>query len=130
MTDIDMESPERNQSQGRRQKSRRLRGRAVGPRIDLKPSRHGYPQGDAPFCRLSLLPRLCWPFWKGYSFCSAPIPGGHEENGMEIEPILCSIPDAAGALGLSRSKTYELIGEGRLATVCIGRRRLVVIDSV
>jgi excisionase family DNA binding protein len=47
-----------------------------------------------------------------------------------LDPILCSIPDAAGALGLSRSKTYELINEGRLITVTIGRRRLVVIQSV
>ena len=48
----------------------------------------------------------------------------------KVEPILCSIPDAAGALGLSRSKAYQLINEGRLVTVTIGRRRLVVIQSV
>lgn len=47
-----------------------------------------------------------------------------------MEAVLCSIPDAAKALGLGRSKTYELIGEGRLATVTIGRRRLVRVESV
>lgn len=47
-----------------------------------------------------------------------------------IEAVLCSIPDAAKALGLGRSKTYELIAEGRLATVTIGRRRLVRVESV
>ena len=47
-----------------------------------------------------------------------------------MEAILVSIPDAAKALGLGRSKTYELISEGRLATVTIGRRRLVLVESV
>jgi excisionase family DNA binding protein len=48
----------------------------------------------------------------------------------DLEPLLCSIPDAAGALSISRSKTYELISQGRLLTVTIGRRRLVRMDSV
>jgi excisionase family DNA binding protein len=33
-------------------------------------------------------------------------------------------------LGIGRSKTYQLIDEGRLETVTIGRRRLVRADSV
>jgi excisionase family DNA binding protein len=49
---------------------------------------------------------------------------------MSVSPLLCSIYDAANALGLSRSKTYELISEGRLLTVSIGRRRLVRTDSI
>lgn len=47
-----------------------------------------------------------------------------------MDTLLCSIPDAAKALGVGRSKLYELIGEGRLETVTIGRRRLVRTDSV
>lgn len=47
-----------------------------------------------------------------------------------MEALLCSIPDAAAALGLGRSKIYELIGEGRLETISIGRRRLVRVESV
>ena len=47
-----------------------------------------------------------------------------------IEPMLYSIPQTCTALGLSRSKTYELISQGRLLTVNIGRRRLVRVDSV
>jgi excisionase family DNA binding protein len=47
-----------------------------------------------------------------------------------LQPLLCSIPDAARALGLGRSKVYELISEQRLNTVTIGRRRLVRVDSV
>ena len=47
-----------------------------------------------------------------------------------MDTLLCSIPDAAKALGIGRSKLYELIGEGRLETVTIGRRRLVRTDSI
>lgn len=47
-----------------------------------------------------------------------------------METLLCSIPEAAKALGLGRSKLYDLIGEGRLETVNIGRRRLVRTESV
>jgi excisionase family DNA binding protein len=47
-----------------------------------------------------------------------------------MDTLLCSIADAAKALGVGRSKLYELIGEGRLETMAIGRRRLVRVDSV
>lgn len=47
-----------------------------------------------------------------------------------MDTLLCSIPEAARALGLGRSKVYELIGDGRLETVNIGRRRLVRTESV
>lgn len=46
------------------------------------------------------------------------------------QKLLLSIEDAAAALAIGRSKTYELISQGRLLTVNIGRRRLVRIDSV
>jgi excisionase family DNA binding protein len=46
------------------------------------------------------------------------------------QALLISITDAAKALGIGRSKAYELIAEGRLETVTIGRRRLVRTDSV
>jgi excisionase family DNA binding protein len=47
-----------------------------------------------------------------------------------MEPMLCGIKEAGLALGLGRSKVYELIGEGRLETVVIGRRRLVRVESI
>jgi excisionase family DNA binding protein len=56
------------------------------------------------------------------------VAGGHERTDMEA--MLCSIADAARALNLGRSKVYELIGEGRLETVTIGRRRLVRLNSI
>jgi excisionase family DNA binding protein len=49
---------------------------------------------------------------------------------MIVEALLVSIPDAGKALGLGRSKVYDLIGDGRLETVTIGRRRLVRVESV
>lgn len=47
-----------------------------------------------------------------------------------MEAILISIPGAAKALSVGRSKIYGLIGEGRLEAVKIGRRNLVKADSV
>lgn len=47
-----------------------------------------------------------------------------------MDTLLCSIPDAAKALGVGRSKLYQLIDDKRLETVTIGRRRLVRTDSV
>ena len=48
----------------------------------------------------------------------------------DLETLLLSICDAGKALSLGRSKIYELINEGRLTTVSIGRRRLIHADSV
>ena len=47
-----------------------------------------------------------------------------------LDQVLVSIPDAGKALALGRSKIYDLIAEGRLETVTIGRRRLVRVESV
>lgn len=47
-----------------------------------------------------------------------------------MDTLLCSIPDAAKALGVGRSKLYELISDNRLETITIGRRRLVRTDSI
>ena len=54
--------------------------------------------------------------------------GGHTMP--EEHRLLLSIEDAAAALAIGRSKAYQLMSEGRLLTVQIGRRRLVRIDSV
>ena len=47
-----------------------------------------------------------------------------------MTPLLISISDACKALGIGRSKVYELVGEGSLETVTIGRRRLVRTESI
>jgi len=46
------------------------------------------------------------------------------------EKYLCSISDAAKALGLGRTKTYCLLASGDLESIQIGTRRLVKIDSI
>ena len=47
-----------------------------------------------------------------------------------MEPICASINETARALGVGRTKIYELINAGRLETVKIGRRTLVRTDSI
>ncbi len=47
-----------------------------------------------------------------------------------MDPINLSIIDAARALGVGRSKLYELINAGQLETVKLGTRTLVRVASV
>lgn len=47
-----------------------------------------------------------------------------------MDPVLCSIADAARVLGIGKTKTYELIGGGQLECVTIGTRRLVKVASI
>lgn len=47
-----------------------------------------------------------------------------------MEAMLCGVPEAAKALGLGRSKVYDLIAEGKLEAVKIGTRRLVRVASI
>ena len=42
----------------------------------------------------------------------------------------CTIAEACGAVGLGRTKLYELIGGGEIDTVTVGRRRLVRVPSL
>lgn len=54
----------------------------------------------------------------------------------EAQPVgpaperLLSVPEAAKALGLGRSATYEELGAGRLASFKVGRRRLVPASAI
>ena len=47
-----------------------------------------------------------------------------------MEPLTVTVAGARHALGIGTTKIYELIGEGRLRTVKIGRRTLIRIDSI
>lgn len=62
-----------------------------------------------------------------------------EPSGSRLDPgarqrsevvLLLSIEETARALGLGRSKTYELIAAGELETVHIGRAVRVPVDAV
>lgn len=44
--------------------------------------------------------------------------------------LTCTVAEACEATGLGRTKIYELIRNGRIATTTIGRRRLVVVQSL
>jgi excisionase family DNA binding protein len=41
------------------------------------------------------------------------------------DPILLGVEPAAAALGICRSQLYELIGDGSIRSVKIGKRRLI-----
>lgn len=47
-----------------------------------------------------------------------------------MEPIATSINAAAKALSLGRTSIYQLIREGRLETIKLGRRTLVKVESI
>ena len=49
---------------------------------------------------------------------------------MSESPLLYSVPVAAEKIGVGVTKTYELIKDGAIQTVQIGRRRLVVGKSL
>jgi excisionase family DNA binding protein len=44
--------------------------------------------------------------------------------------LSCTIDEACEATSLGRTKLYELIGAGQLATTTIGRRRLVIVRGL
>ena len=48
-----------------------------------------------------------------------------------MEPVLIPIwPDAGRALGLGRTKMFELVADGEIETIAIGRRRLIPVEAV
>lgn len=47
-----------------------------------------------------------------------------------MDSVTVSVAEAQRALGLGSTKIYELISEGRLRTIKIGRRTLVKTDSI
>ncbi len=62
---------------------------------------------------------------------NVPTPRPEAEAGIPfVERLTCTIAEACKATGLGRTKLYELIGEGRVDTARIGRRRLVKVRSL
>ena len=47
-----------------------------------------------------------------------------------MDTLLLKIPEAAGYLGLSRAKVYELIGDGALPAVKIGGSRRIRVSDL
>lgn len=48
----------------------------------------------------------------------------------EVQPLAYSVRDARQKIGISHTKIYELIADGSLKTVKIGKKRLVLVDSI
>lgn len=48
----------------------------------------------------------------------------------DLKPITVTVPMALAVTGLGRTKFYELIKQGRIRTVAIGRRTLVVFADL
>ena len=47
-----------------------------------------------------------------------------------MQPLTVSVSDAARMIGLGKTRTWALIASGQLATVKIGRRTLVKVESL
>ncbi|MGE4323673.1 MAG: helix-turn-helix domain-containing protein [Sphingobium sp.] len=47
-----------------------------------------------------------------------------------MDVITCSVSDAARALGLGRTRVYELLNSGQIESFTLGRRRLVKVNSI
>jgi excisionase family DNA binding protein len=47
-----------------------------------------------------------------------------------VEPVVVTVADAAAMLSIGRSRVYELIQSGGLASVKIGASRRVMIKSI
>jgi excisionase family DNA binding protein len=47
-----------------------------------------------------------------------------------LEPLLVSVEEAARSLGIGQTKAYELIGQGALPCVKLGRRTLVPVREL
>lgn len=55
----------------------------------------------------------------------------HRSRGLPFaERLTCTITEACEVTGLGRTKIYELIGDGRVTSTTIGRRRLVIVQSL
>jgi len=57
-------------------------------------------------------------------------PGAPRELVTFSERPTCSIAEACQAAGFGHTKLYELMDEGQVQTVRIGRRRLICIPSL
>lgn len=53
-----------------------------------------------------------------------------EELANHVPARLVSVEVAARALGIARTSCYELISDGRLRSVTVGRRRLVPVQAL
>ena len=63
-------------------------------------------------------------------FTLSPLEAARPQTVPFAQKLTCTINEACEVTGLGRTKLYELIGDGHLATTTVGRRRLVVVRSL
>jgi excisionase family DNA binding protein len=52
------------------------------------------------------------------------------QQGLPVQRLLLSVPEVGRVLAISRSKVYELLNSGSLASVNIGRSRRIRVSDV
>lgn len=53
-----------------------------------------------------------------------------DNTGQGGKPLALSVKDACRAIGVGNTTLWKLIGDGRLKTITIGRKRLVIYSSL
>jgi hypothetical protein len=53
-----------------------------------------------------------------------------EVGKLEVEPILCSVPQGCQMIGIGTQGMYDLIGAGEVRAVKRGTRTLLVVESL
>jgi excisionase family DNA binding protein len=54
----------------------------------------------------------------------------HRPLERTMNRLTTSVAEARKSLGIGHTKLYELINSGDLKTIRIGRRRLIIVDSI
>jgi excisionase family DNA binding protein len=49
---------------------------------------------------------------------------------MPEKPLLCSVIEAGRLISIGRSRIFELMNEGKLTSVKLGKRRLITTASI
>ena len=75
-------------------------------------------------------PRRSHPHRRTHRPTTATTPPGHVRRDHCVTRLLLTVPEAAKALAISRSKLYELIASGALRSVRIDGSRRVPLDSL
>jgi len=57
-------------------------------------------------------------------------PANHDDRRRSMAPLLLTIPEAAAVLAVGRTTLYELISDGQIGVVHIGRSCRVPADAI
>jgi excisionase family DNA binding protein len=60
----------------------------------------------------------------------AALPSGRDSDASPLEPEVVSVDEVCRRTNLGRSKVYQLIGDGTLPSLKVGKRRLVRLSTM